>query len=983
MASIESLQDWRAQYLGLATFPLTLTAAEIDELFTLDDEIAAMVGARRTPLTRLGLVLQIGFLRLSGRSLNSVQMIPPAVLQRAGQAAGIAAPQLASIRSIYRRRMTLFQHQQAAMSALGFKDYCEASERALTGYLRSMVVQSFDSAALTRQAMAWLFAHRWVLPGQSRIEDRVAAAFAHVTKNFQSDMMHEAGRQCVQHWVRDLSGVHDDASGETRFEWLRKPTTGKSQSDIAEATERLNVLRMLGADKLVLATLPIAGLRHYAQDMATQKVQALALLREPRRTVAIGCWLRLQFLQLNDVVLEQISRRIGDLWREAHETVETRAFRELEVYRGGVSAIRRALNDPELSDAALRTKVATVIAPLPATALGTGRAYAIRAEMAARPSRLRALLRSASGLNLSYPEDHPLGIAMAALGRVYAKGETGLSAPGAPFSPIARALIGASAAPEDKLAAYEVATALLLKRSLRNGCASSVDSIRHRSLADQLMPPAQWCKNKGSFSRAKALPKSLEAYLASYKSILTTQVTALDAAIAAGDIGLREDRLRIPKLKALGESPEVKATRRALFGAIGQVQLPDILIETDARSHFSWVLLGRQPANNAELTLVYCALLGLGTMQSAASVSRMVPGVNDDQIEHMMRQIIAGGQLRAASDAVVNHMLDHPVVRRWGNGNQASADMMSLDATRHLWNARTEPRRGTKAIGTYSHILDQWPIIYDQAIVLNRRQAGVAIEGVLQQQIAVLQRLAVDTHGFTHFAMGLAKVLGFDLCPRFAGFSERKLYLPRGVPVPARLEPIVERVPLGRSARAGWDGLKHIAASLQSGYGSAATIIERHGSAARGNPVYECGTLIGKVMRSVFMLDYLVNPEFRREINRLLAQGESLHALQRTLLAGRIEAKHGRTEDDANAISGALSLLTNVVLAWNTAAMQTEIAANPDQYPAAHLTHIAPVAHRHINMNGVMRFTIEPHHQLVQNSTRKLGKAAIPINSIT
>ena len=109
---------------------------------------------------------------------------------------------------------------------------------------------------------------------------------------------------------------------------------------------------------------------------------------------------------------------------------------------------------------------------------------------------------------------------------------------------------------------------------------------------------------------------------------------------------------------------------------------------------------------------------------------------------------------------------------------------------------------------------------------------------------------------------------------------------------------------LGRTARSGWDGLQHIAASLQSGYGSAATITERHGSAARGNPVYECGTLVGKVMRLVFMLDYLVNPEFRREVHRLLAQGESLHALQRALLTGRIEARHGRAEDGANAITG-------------------------------------------------------------------------------
>ena len=342
------------------------------------------------------------------------------------------------------------------------------------------------------------------------------------------------------------------------------------------------------------------------------------MVRKPQ----IGCWLRLHFIQLNDVVLEQISRRIGDLWRDAHETVETRAFRELEVYRAGVSAIRRALGDPDLSDAALRAKVATVIAPLPVATVGTGRAVAIRAEMAARPSRLRALLKAVSGLNLVYADDHPLGIAVTTLGRVYTKGETGLAALSTPFATTPRALIEAATTAEQRLAAYEVATALLLKRSLRNGAASSVHSIKHRSLADQLMPPAQWLKHKGSFAQAQTLPKTLEAYLSGYKATLTSQVAALDAAITVGDIGLRDDRLRIPKLKALGESPEVKATRRALFGAIGAVQLPDILIEIDARTHFSWILLGRQPASTCELTLVYCALLGLGTMQSAASVWR-------------------------------------------------------------------------------------------------------------------------------------------------------------------------------------------------------------------------------------------------------------------------------------------------------------------------------------------------------------------------
>ena len=66
---------------------------------------------------------------------------------------------------------------------------------------------------------------------------------------------------------------------------------------------------------------------------------------------------------------------------------------------------------------------------------------------------------------------------------------------------------------------------------------------------------------------------------------------------------------------------------------------------------------------------------------------------------------------------------------------------------------------------------------------------------------------------------------------------------------------------------------------------------------------------------------------------------------------GRIEARHGRTLAEAAAISGALTLLTNIVMAWNTNAMQRAIDRLPhDLFPETHRAHIAPVAHRHINM---------------------------------
>jgi TnpA family transposase len=77
-------------------------------------------------------------------------------------------------------------------------------------------------------------------------------------------------------------------------------------------------------------------------------------------------------------------------------------------------------------------------------------------------------------------------------------------------------------------------------------------------------------------------------------------------------------------------------------------------------------------------------------------------------------------------------------------------------------------------------------LIYDQPVVLMQRQAGVAIEGMVRQQSSGdLERLAVDTHGFTYFAMAIAKVLSFDLCPRLKGLRRQKLHVPAGTAIPS------------------------------------------------------------------------------------------------------------------------------------------------------------------------------------------------------
>jgi Tn3 transposase DDE domain len=57
----------------------------------------------------------------------------------------------------------------------------------------------------------------------------------------------------------------------------------------------------------------------------------------------------------------------------------------------------------------------------------------------------------------------------------------------------------------------------------------------------------------------------------------------------------------------------------------------------------------------------------------------------------------------------------------------------------------------------------------------------------------------------------------------------------------------------------------------------------RFGSAARGDPLYEVGVGIGRLLRTIFLADYFVKPAFRRELLRVLNRGEATNALKRLI----------------------------------------------------------------------------------------------------
>ena len=86
------MSRWEHRYLGRERFPDALSTLEIENFFTLGEDEFAAVRRRRRVLNRLALALQIGFLKMTGGTLNSVEIIPPGVLEHLGRQLGFAPP---------------------------------------------------------------------------------------------------------------------------------------------------------------------------------------------------------------------------------------------------------------------------------------------------------------------------------------------------------------------------------------------------------------------------------------------------------------------------------------------------------------------------------------------------------------------------------------------------------------------------------------------------------------------------------------------------------------------------------------------------------------------------------------------------------------------------------------------------------------------------------------------------------------------------
>ena len=309
------------RFIGAENLPTRLSEFDVQQSFCMSaDDIAAVAGRFRHD-RRVAAAIQMLFLRASGRPMDRFASVPKTLLRAVCEAFQTPAVSIASLRSLYARRQTLYEHQAWARTYLGLLDLDAAGVDQLQKVLAISALEAAHPDDLAETARMWLYERRIVIPGPRRLADLAREAFDATETAMAATIEAGVGKAAL---LKAIDWCYATQSGGvgTRLEWLKTPPKRHSPSTMAETLEKIRALKELGVHAWPLDAVALSKQQAYAAHVQMRRPSMTARIERQRQTVEITCFLRVTLLELTDMALLQASRRSQDLFRRAAERVE-------------------------------------------------------------------------------------------------------------------------------------------------------------------------------------------------------------------------------------------------------------------------------------------------------------------------------------------------------------------------------------------------------------------------------------------------------------------------------------------------------------------------------------------------------------------------------------------------------------------------------------------------------------------------------------
>ncbi|MGI9289534.1 MAG: transposase [Pseudomonadales bacterium] len=242
-------------------------------------------------------------------------------------------------------------------------------------------------------------------------------------------------------------------------------------------------------------------------------------------------------------------------------------------------------------------------------------------------------------------------------------------------------------------------------------------------------------------------------------------------------------------------------------------------------------------------------------------------------------QHINSEKLEAALRDLINEYARFHLPEFWGKGQAAITDGTHIELTENTLLGERHVRYGGYGGIAYHHISDNYVALFCNFIACGVWEAVYLFDGLVQN-ISEIQpdTLHADTQGQSEPVFGLAHVLGIKLFPRMRNWSDVTFYRPTKETKYAHIDGLFTDTIDWNLIERHWQDIMQIVISIQAGKVLPSMILRRLGSRNRKNKLYRALRELGRVERTIFLLRYISEHEFRFGIRAETTKIESFHS---------------------------------------------------------------------------------------------------------
>jgi TnpA family transposase len=737
--------------------------------------------------------------------------------------------------------------------------------------------------------------------------------------------------------------------------------------------ERLHALRALNVEADREKRIHRARYAAIARETAILSAQHLSRFDQQRRLATLVVFVLEMEAILTDAGIAMFDKMLGSVFRKAdHEHKErmvdqaTALAASTRVLLGMAKALLAAKasgTDPlaavenEIGWQRLETLVKEVDA-----AVANAREDNL-AEVVAQHSAVRRIVPGLLGAFVfrSWKTDDPLLGALDMLRGVYATGEGKLPAniPTAFLKPAWRRLVGIGAARDRRT--YEMAVMITLRDRLRAGDIWVEGSRAFRAFDDFLLPTAVFAARRGDGELGLAVPDRFEDWRDERVATLESRLRQVKDLAEAGELPeamVTEEGLSISPIRR-NDPAGADDIARQLYGMLPRLRITELLVEVHAWTGFAdrfvHLRTGDPPEDSVALMT---AVLADATNLGLARMARSSGVFSHSKLLWTADWHIRDETYQAGLACLVEAIHAQPFTVIWGDGDTSSSDGQFFRAGGHSearadHNARYGSEPGVKF---YTHISDRYAPFRTKVIAANTSEALHVLDGLLHHETSLaIKEHYTDTGGATEHVFGLCHALGFRFAPRIRDLVDRRLYAADARADYGVLKPMIGGVANFALIEENWDEYLRLTASIRTGTVAPSALLRRLAAYPRQNAQAKTLREIGCIERTVFTLDWIVDPALRRRSNAGLNKGEARNALSKTIFFHRHGEIRDRTFENQSYRASGLNLAVAAVVLWNTVYLSravAELRSHGEAVPDELLAHIAPLGWEHITFNG-------------------------------